>query len=240
MTACRSSADNRRTVWPQRLIESASPLVILLLGLAVWGAVLGSAPETRADDAGRPRIAVGAPVDIGVAAATLRGTVKAPAARRTARFRWEYGTLRMRRHTRARRVGSSRPVRVTARLTGLRPGTRYRFRLMATTCGGCRRGTARSAVRTFTTHPPVPRMPPAPPGQPPAPTPSPAMSPTYENPVAAAVADPSVVDAADAGHDYYLYATGDRFPIWRSPDLVHWGERRHRVHGAPAVDPAVR
>ena len=28
--------------------------------------------------------------------------------------------------------------------------------------------------------------------------------------------------AADAGHDYYLYATGDRFPIWRSPDLVHW------------------
>ena len=128
----------------------------------------------------------------------------------------------MRRHTRARRVESSRPVRVTARLTGLRPGTRYRFRLMATTCGGCRRGTARSAVRTFTTRPPVPRMPPAPPGHPPAPSPSPAMSPTYENPVAAAVADPSVVDAADAGHDYYLYATGDRFPIWRSPDLVHW------------------
>lgn len=48
------------------------------------------------------------------------------------------------------------------------------------------------------------------------------MTPTYENPVAGAVADPSVVDAGDAGHDYYLYATGALFPIWRSLDLVHW------------------
>jgi beta-xylosidase len=48
------------------------------------------------------------------------------------------------------------------------------------------------------------------------------MTPTYENPVAGAVADPSVIDAGDAGHDYYLYATGTLFPIWRSPDLVHW------------------
>jgi beta-xylosidase len=48
------------------------------------------------------------------------------------------------------------------------------------------------------------------------------MPPTYENPVAGSVADPSVVDAGDGGHDYYLYATGTLFPIWRSPDLVHW------------------
>jgi beta-xylosidase len=42
---------------------------------------------------------------------------------------------------------------------------------------------------------------------------------TYENPVAVSVADPSVVQAGD---DYYLYATGALFPIWRSSDHVHW------------------
>ncbi len=50
------------------------------------------------------------------------------------------------------------------------------------------------------------------------------MSPTYANPVAGSVADPSVVDAGDGGHDFHLYATGALFPIWRSPDLVHWTE----------------
>jgi beta-xylosidase len=48
------------------------------------------------------------------------------------------------------------------------------------------------------------------------------MTSTYENPVAGAIADPTVVDAGDGVHDYYLYATGALFPIWRSPDLVHW------------------
>jgi beta-xylosidase len=40
--------------------------------------------------------------------------------------------------------------------------------------------------------------------------------------VAGEVADPAVIDAAADGHDYHLYATGTLFPIWRSPDLVHW------------------
>ena len=48
------------------------------------------------------------------------------------------------------------------------------------------------------------------------------MTPTYANPVAGSVADPSVVDAGDGRRDYYLYASGALFPIWRSPDLVHW------------------
>jgi len=98
------------------------------------------APARRGPPSGR----------IGEAVATLRGTVSS-AARRTVTFRWEYGTRRLRRHTPARRVDSSRTVRVRERLTGLRPGTRYRFRLMATTCGGCRRGTVRSRLRIFTT-----------------------------------------------------------------------------------------
>jgi beta-xylosidase len=48
------------------------------------------------------------------------------------------------------------------------------------------------------------------------------MTRTYENPVAGSVADPTVIDAGDGAHDYYLYASGALFPIWRSPDLVHW------------------
>ena len=48
------------------------------------------------------------------------------------------------------------------------------------------------------------------------------MTPTYENPVAGPVADPTVIDAGDGAHDYYLYASGALFPIWRSADLVYW------------------
>jgi xylan 1,4-beta-xylosidase len=55
-----------------------------------------------------------------------------------------------------------------------------------------------------------------------SPVPASAMASTYANPVAGSVADPTVLDAGDGGHDYYLYATGALFPIWRSPDLVHW------------------
>jgi hypothetical protein len=123
----------------------------------------------------------------------------------------------------ARRFHPSGPCQRTTDRTST--GTRYRFRLMATTCGHCRRGTARSSVRTFTTRsarPPAARTPPAPPGDAPAPSPPPIMTPTYDNPVAGSVADPTVLDAGDGGHGYYLYATGTLFPIWRSPDLVHW------------------
>jgi beta-xylosidase len=173
----------------------------------------------------RPRVAVGSPARIGETAATVRGTVTA--ATRVS-FRWEYGTRRPRRHTRARRFSGSGKVRVRGRLSALRPGTRYRFRLMATTCGGCRRGTSRSPVRTFTTRtarPPAPA--PAPGGAAPTPAPAP---PTYANPVAGMVADPGVVDAGD---DYFLYATGTLFPIWRSPDLVHWTSAGAAFTGRP-------
>jgi hypothetical protein len=226
MTEWWSLVENGEMMWPQSPIGSTPRLgaFFVLVGLAVPGAVLESATDARPGDAARPRVAVRSPVSIGEAVATLRGTVRS-AARRTVTFRWEYGRRRLRLHTRTRRVDSTRKIRVRGRLTGLRPGTRYRFRLMATTCGGCRGGTARSSVRTFTTRtarPPAPRTPPTPPGGAPAPTPAPVMPPSYENPVAGSVADPTVVDPGDGRHDFYLYATGTLFPIWRSPDLVHW------------------
>jgi hypothetical protein len=208
-------------MWRERLSGPRLGAVTVAAGLAVSGAMLETASDARAPSTRRPRVAVGTPVEIGDSAATLRGTVGSPAGPRKVTFRWEYGTRRLLLHTRPRRAGSARAVGVRGRLTGLRPGARYRYRLMATTCGGCRRGTARSPVRTFTTRAPAPPADPTPPGG--APTFTPAMSPLYENPLAGPVADPTVVDAGDDGaHDYYLYATGELFPIWRSPDLVHW------------------
>jgi beta-xylosidase len=132
---------------------------------------------------------------------------------------------------------------VATRLSGLRPGTRYRFRLTATICGGCRRGTARSPVRTFRTRSratlvpgvPAPRRPDAPP-EPAVPAP-PATGPVaagYENPVAGSVADPAVIDAGRGDHDYFLYATGTLFPLWRSPDLVHWTQIGTALRARPA------
>jgi hypothetical protein len=197
--------------------------LLVMVALAVSGAVLDTASEARSGAAARPRVAVGSAVGIGETAATLRGRVKS-APRRSVTFRWEYGTRRLDSHTRARRVAPARTVRVRARLSGLRPGIRYRFRLMATTCGGCRRGTVRSSVRALMTRlarPPATQSPP-PVGGVPVPTPVSAMTPSYENPVAGSVADPSVLDPGDGGGDYHLYATGELFPIWRSPDLVHW------------------
>jgi beta-xylosidase len=47
---------------------------------------------------------------------------------------------------------------------------------------------------------------------------------TYLNPVfpSSGFADPMVLDRDGRHSDYYGYATGDRFPVLRSSDLVHW------------------
>ncbi len=58
-------------------------------------------------------------------------------------------------------------------LAGLRPYTRYHFRIIATNCGGCRTGTTHGADHTFTTAAPAPQPPPPAP-QPLLPAPLPA------------------------------------------------------------------
>lgn len=46
----------------------------------------------------------------------------------------------------------------------------------------------------------------------------------YRNPVFASpgAPDPMVLDVGNAHSDYYAFSTGDRFPVLRSSDLVHW------------------
>ena len=84
-------------------------------------------------------------------------------------------------------------VAVQARLSGLEMGTTYRYRVVATTCGGCAAGTSRGEIATFTT--------------------------PYTNPLYGSFPDPMALN--DLG-DFYSYATGDRFPVLHSTDLVHW------------------
>lgn len=65
-------------------------------------------------------------------------------------------------------------------------------------------------------------IPPAAPAAPAVPTGTP-LGTGYANPVSsAAAADPAVLDNGGAHDDYWAFTTGNRFPILRSPDLVHW------------------
>jgi beta-xylosidase len=81
---------------------------------------------------------------------------------------------------------------------GLSPPTTYHYRVAATNCHRCARGTSYGADGTFTV-------------------------PGYQNPVYAADApDPYVLDNGDAHHDYRAFTTGNLFPLLRSSDLVHW------------------
>jgi hypothetical protein len=69
--------------------------------------------------------------------ATLNGTVDGRGLATT--YHFEYGRTRARGHsTRARAVGAS--GRVSAHVTGLRPGTRYHFRVVANTSAGAAAG----------------------------------------------------------------------------------------------------
>jgi arabinan endo-1,5-alpha-L-arabinosidase len=45
---------------------------------------------------------------------------------------------------------------------------------------------------------------------------------TYQNPIAGPTADPQALRGPGRRNEYFLYSTGDRFPIERSTDLIHW------------------
>ncbi len=113
---------------------------------------------------------------------------------------FQYGrTPRYGAHTPGRALGAGRRPRTTAAaLARLAPMTTYHFRLVASHCRGCRRGTAYGADRTFTTG-------------------------GYVNPVftKSSIADPFVL-TSQGPSDYWAYSTGERFPILHSTDLVHW------------------
>jgi hypothetical protein len=78
-------------------------------------------------------------------------------------------------------------------------------------------------VVAVTTRPPPRRRPAPPPPPPPAPAqvaipPGHFANPVYTQPFA----DPTVLDVGGGHTQYYAFGTGEKFPIVRSTDLVHW------------------
>jgi hypothetical protein len=111
-------------------------------------------------------------------------------------YHFEYGpTTAYGSQTAARAAGAGGAAAAT--LTGLQPGTSYHYRIVASTCGGCAAGTTRGEDETLTSAPVT----------------------TYQNPVYGGLADPM---ALQVDGTYYAYGTGERFPMARSNDLVHW------------------
>jgi hypothetical protein len=140
----------------------------------------------------RPEATTGGAEDVAATAATVTGSVRPESPAAVSYF--EYGP--------DAGYGSRTPAvpvagaAAKATLTGLEPTTTYHYRLVVTTCGGCAPGTARGADATLDTR---------------------AVG-SYQNPVYGGQPDPM----AARGSEYYVYGTGERFPIVRSNDLVHW------------------
>jgi len=224
--------------------RSVLTFVVAGLGVATGPAAADAAPDLLV---GRPSVQAA-----GSRAATVRGTLAPAPARRRLAYHFALRRLGGAwTRTPRRVVYVDRRRTVTATVAGLSPGTTYALRLVATTCGGCRSGTRRGPQRVFRTSadplpaplvsPPRPAPPapsptalpvaPAPaataapaPSAGPAPAPPAATDPpagSYRNPVwnPREFPDPTVIRA---GSSYYAYATGDRFAVMRSPDLVHW------------------
>jgi hypothetical protein len=160
-----------------------------------------------------PDVTTGPPVTVQSTSATLAGTV-APRGQAASVF-VEYGLdTTYGRSSQARPVApAAGDVPAEALVTGLAPATTYHYRLVASTCGGCARGTRHGADRMFATPP----------------------ARTYQNPVYGGIADPG--GFPDQG-DYYVYGTGDGFPAIHSTDLVDWTRVGLTLPRRPAWVPA--
>jgi hypothetical protein len=67
---------------------------------------------------------------------------------------------------------------------------------------------------------------------PPPPPPTPVTY--YQNPVySSAFPDPFVLDNGNTHDDYWVFGTGDRFPVLHSPDLVHWTQEPAAMTSRP-------
>ena len=131
--------------------------------------------------------------------ATLNGMVNPSGTSATYHFDWGPTTGYGNRTTESGPVTGLSAIAVAATISGLAPAATYHFRLVATSCGGCARGTSYGADAALTTS-------------------------GYQNPVysPAAAPDPFVLDNHALHSDYWEFSTGDLFPILHSTDLVNW------------------
>lgn len=156
-----------------------------------------------------PRSATGTARDVSAGTATLTATVN-PKGRRTT-YWFQYGTSTWYGHqTRPHSAGRGRHARhVSMAVAGLAPLTTYHYRVVATTCHACRRGTIYGRDATFVVA-------------------------GYQNPVYGdGEPDPYVLDNGGHHNDYWLYRTGNLFPMLHSRDLVHWSSAGTALSALP-------
>jgi hypothetical protein len=120
-------------------------------GASLLGGLVAAAHKPRL-----PAVRTGAARGVTHASATLLGRVR-PAGRTVYFFQYGVGR-RYSSRTAARRLHGRRSVDVAFAVRRLRSATAYRYRLVATTCNGCRGGTRYGAARTFRTWPPPPAV----------------------------------------------------------------------------------
>jgi hypothetical protein len=167
--------------------------------------------ETPLSVWGRPRPpipATGPARAITQTSAAVGGTVN-PAGEST-RYHFDYGpTAAYGRSTRARQAGwGNGNIRGTARISRLQPASVYHYRVVAKSSAG----TVYGADRIFVT------------------------AGYYRNPLytRTAMPDPFVLDNGGRHNDYWAYATGNRFPMLHSTNLVNWSPAGTAMAGRPS------
>jgi Glycosyl hydrolases family 43 len=145
-----------------------------------------------------PTVSTGYATSVSSGAATLTATLKVTA--KTSTFWFQYGsTSAYGNQTSALPAARGAHVTVSTAVGGLIAGNTYHYRVVASSCNGCRSGTAYGADVSF-------------------------IAGGYMNPVfaGAAGADPFVLDNGAGHNDYWAFVTGNLFPMLHSTDLVHW------------------
>lgn len=158
----------------------------------------------------RPAVSTGSATRVSSGAATLTATLKITS--RTASYWFQYGaTSGYGNQTSASPAARGQHVTVSTAVGGLTAGNTYHYRVVASSCNGCRSGTAYGADVTF-------------------------IAGGYADPVFGtfAGADPFVLDNGGVHDDYWAFVTGSLFPMLHSTDLVHWTSAGKAMPSRPA------
>jgi hypothetical protein len=157
-----------------------------------------------------PTVDTGYATAVSSGAATLTATLDIPA--KTSTYWFQYGpTSGYGSQTSAQPVLRGAHVTVSTAVGGLVAGNTYHYRVVASSCGGCRSGTAYGADVSF-------------------------IAGGYADPVftGSAGADPFVLDNGASHSDFWAFVTGSLFPMLHSTDLVHWARAGQALSARPS------
>jgi hypothetical protein len=157
-----------------------------------------------------PTVNTGYATSVSSGAATLTATMAITS--KTSTYWFQYGsTSAYGNQTSAQPAARGAHVTVSTAVGGLVAGDSYHYRVVASSCDGCRSGTAYGADVSF-------------------------IAGGYADPVFArfAGADPFVLDSGASHNDYWAFVTGSLFPMLHSTDLVHWASAGKAMAARPS------